>query len=301
MKKNYIVYQAYGSIDILNEALYSILSFYKVHGIDQKEMNVVIYTDQPEYFESKLGISRITCRTIDATLVKKWRGEIDFVHRVKIEVLRDFTASLEDDNILYLDSDIYYMKPVTAIFRKISEGAVYMHEYEGQLNKSNYALILKMGKFIKKHQESLKALGIDIPDDTPTWNAGVIGFNASKKYVLNKVLCFTDQFYKLYPKHIAEQFGFSFYWGKEGAVNTATEELFHYWSFKEFRMVLKDFFEYHKDSSFEKIIQELDLISPIVLGEPKKEYDAMHWFPKAFRKMKKHRWVMPSYKYWENK
>lgn len=294
------MYQAYGSEAILNEALYSILSFYRVHGLDCKEIQLVIYTDTPEHFESVLGKERIECRAIDAAQIKKWRGEIDFVHRVKIEMLLDFSKSLEQDNILYLDSDIYFTKKVTTIFEGIGEGAVYMHDSEGTLKKSDFLLVLKMGKFIKAHQADLKSLGIDIPLNAKTWNAGVIGFNASKKHVLNKVLSFTDIFYKMYPKHIAEQFGFSFYWGKEGHVSVASEALFHYWSFKEFRGVLKDFFDHHTKSNLTKIISELDLISPIVLGEPKRKYDAMHWLPKAFRKLRKNRWTIPVYNYWIN-
>ncbi len=303
MRRNYIVYQAYGSDDILNEALYSMLSFYKVHGLDQKDIQLVIYTDRPLHFESVLGKERVECRKIDASIIKKWRGDIDFVHRVKVETLIDFTQSLKDENILYLDSDIYFTQKVHSIFDGIAQGQLYMHEYEGALNKSKFPLILKMGKFIKSHQAALKVSGFEVPIDTKTWNAGVIGFNASKKYILNKVLCFTDGFYKMYPKHIAEQFGFSLYLGKEGNVLVASQELFHYWSFKEFRGVLKDFFEHHKTSSSDlnTMIDELDLVSPIRLGEPKSVYDRMHWFPKAFRKMRKQRWIIPEYKYWEKR
>lgn len=301
MKRNYVVYQAYGNIDILNEALYSMLSFYKVHGLDQKDIQLVIYTDRPQHFESVLGKERVDCRLIDDSVIKKWRGEIDFVHRVKVETLLDFTKSMGDENILYLDSDIYFLKKVHPIFEGIAQGQLYMHDYEGALNKSKFPLILKMGKFVKTHQGELKALGFDVPIATKTWNAGVIGFNASKKHILNKVLCFTDGFYKMYPKHIAEQFGFSLYLGKEGNVQEASQELFHYWSFKEFRGVLKDFFEHHRSSDVNTMIEELDLISPVRLGEPKRVYDSMHWFPKAFRKMKKNRWTIPEYKYWEKK
>lgn len=301
MSANYIVYQAYGSKDILNEALYSILSFYEVYGLEQKDIKVVVYTDSPTHFESILGKERVECRLIDAEIIRKWRGEIDFVHRVKIETLLHFSKNLVDDNILYLDSDIYFVQDVTAIFEHISKGNFYMHDEEGALNCSKFPLILKMGKFIKSHRKELQKVGIAIPDNTKTWNAGVIGFNTSNKYVLQKVLCFTDSFYKIYPKHIAEQFGFSLYLGKEGKVLTARHQLFHYWSFKEFRAVLYDFFEYHRGTELALLLKELKKVSPIVLGQPKNEYDTMHWLPKAFRKMKKNRWVMPNYKYWEQK
>lgn len=303
MGKKYIVYQAYGSEDILNEALYSILSFYKVHGIDYREIEIVVYTDNAAYFESVLGKDRIQYRQLDAALVKQWRGNIDFVHRVKIETLLNFTSTLKDDQVLYLDSDIVFIKPVKDLFEKINQGLFIMHEFEGKLNASTFPLILKMGKFIRNHQQELHTKGFDVPVDTGVWNAGVIGFDSSKQYLLNKVLCFTDGFYPLYPKHIAEQFGFSLYLSTEGKVFNSSDYLFHYWSFKEFRRILKDFFTYHKSqyASFSKIIEEIDYISPIIMGEPKRQYDKMHWLPKAFRKLRKNRWEMPDYKYWERR
>lgn len=303
MSRKYIVYQAYGSEDILNEALYSMLSFYKVHGLDYREITIVVYTDKPSHFESVLGKEKVLCKPLDVSLVKQWRGSIDFVHRVKIETLLHFTSTLQDDQVLYLDSDIIFVSPVQELFEKINQGLFVMHEFEGKLNASKFPLILKMGKFIKKHQQQLHAKGFDVPVDTSVWNAGVIGFDSSKKYILNKVLCFTDGFYTLYPKHIAEQFGFSLYLSKEGKVFDSSKFLFHYWSFKEFRTILHDFFQYHnaEGSALPKIIQEIDYISPVKMGEPKRIYDKMHWLPKAFRKLKKNRWEMPDYKYWEHK
>jgi hypothetical protein len=300
MGKKYIVYQAYGSEDILNEALYSMLSFYKIHGLEERNIKLVVYTDQPTHFESVLGKDRITCKPIHADQIKQWRGDIDFVHRVKIETLINFTSSTTDeDEILYLDSDIYFLKPVYDLFEQINKGTMIMHEFEGRLNKSTFPLIRRMGKFIKGHQSQLSSKGFEVPVSSGVWNAGVLGFSSSKKYVLAKVLCFTDNFYKLYPKHIAEQFGFSLYLSQEGPILNSASYLFHYWSFKEFRKVLRDFFYYHQSASVEKLMDEIDHISPMALGEPKRIYDTMHWLPKAFRKLRKNRWQMPAYKYWE--
>jgi hypothetical protein len=300
MGGKYIVYQAYGSEDILNEALYSILSFYKVHGADDRSICIVVYTDSPLHFESVLGKDKVSFKLIDAAKIKQWRGSIDFVHRVKIEVLSDFMSTLESDNVLYLDSDIYFLKPVHELFDQMNKGVLMMHEFEGELNNSSFSLIRKMGKFISSHQSDLTSKGFEVPLNSGVWNAGVIGFNSSKKFLLSKVLCFTDTFYAMYPKHIAEQFGFSLYLSKEGKVFNSASYFFHYWSFKEFRKVLKEFFEYHKSSDVEKIISEMDYVSPVVLGEPKRIYDTMHWLPKAFRKLRKNRWEIPEYRYWKS-
>jgi hypothetical protein len=297
MNKNCIVYQAYGHIDILNEACYSILSFLKVHGKDQSLAKICIYTDNESYFREVFGshADQFIFEIINKDLVTKWKGSINFVHRVKIEVLKHFTENHAFEHILYLDSDVCFTNSITSIFSKIEEGQFCMHEFEGQLNNSKFPLIRKFGKYIRHHKAQFESAGLFIDSVSKVWNAGLIGFSIQQKEVLKEVIHFTDVFYPIYPKHIVEQFGFSFCLSKRGHVVESNANVFHYWSFKEFRKVLKEFFEFYKTSTLDQKINNVDVISPIVLGADKRKYDSMHWLPKAFRKLNKNRWVIPAY------
>ncbi|WP_218673736.1 hypothetical protein, partial [Candidatus Entotheonella palauensis] len=79
--KNYLVYQAYGSIDILHECLYSILSFYRTN--PKSDVSIIVYTDAKPYLQSYLE-QNVTYREINQNQIASWRGKISFVHRVKI-------------------------------------------------------------------------------------------------------------------------------------------------------------------------------------------------------------------------
>src|ERR1043165_8489428 len=120
---SYIVMQAYGSQDILNECAFALLSLTRQQTEDDlQNLTVIIYTDQPAFFKSfkdcPLGVR---LRDVSQALINQWRGSIDFVHRVKIEVLRDAVKNL-DGQILYLDTDVCFAEPVTTIFEHIRKG-----------------------------------------------------------------------------------------------------------------------------------------------------------------------------------
>ena len=174
------------------------------------KFRIGIYTDQPQYFEALKHGLNIEYKTINAERLKQWRGAIDFVHRVKIELLRDYVKD-HQGNILYLDTDIVFAKSVQDIFQKIAEGKLYMHIMEDVVHNSENIVFKKLSKFLRNHStESLKE-GLIIPQDVTMWNAGVLGFSTHYSYLLEEVLAFTDLVYPKFPKHVVEQFAFSLY------------------------------------------------------------------------------------------
>ena len=90
---NYIVFQCYGNEGVFHECAFALLSLARIYnGGLPANTQVWIYTDNPGWFSNTLrnpGIELHFCE-VDATRIAKWRGSIDFVHRVKIEVLIDF-------------------------------------------------------------------------------------------------------------------------------------------------------------------------------------------------------------------
>src|SRR5688572_22194837 len=110
--QNYLVYQAYGSIDILHECMYSILSFYKTN--PNSDTQIVIYTDAKPYLHSYLG-QTIIYQEIDQNRIHLWQGDINFVHRVKIKMLQDFIVN-HKGNILYTDTDTVFCSDVANIY-----------------------------------------------------------------------------------------------------------------------------------------------------------------------------------------
>lgn len=265
--KSYIVFQAYGNEGILQECAFVLLTLSRQHTAEElKDTEVWIYTDQPEFFKA-FGDCTLDLhfRQVDHTLLQQWRGAIDFVHRVKIEMLRDFTKDREGQ-ILYLDTDVCFFSPVTELFRNIAEGKIYMHIMEGPVHETENVIFQKLSRFIKKNNP-LKVGGeeVNIAPETTMWNAGVLGFHTRYKPLLEDILLFTDEVYVQFHKHVVEQFAFSYYFQNAAPMLTAHTRIYHYWNLKEIRFILASFFRYFKGKSWEEMAQYSRLVQ---LPEP---------------------------------
>lgn len=90
-KQNHILYFTHGSDEYLNEAVFALLSYYAHH--KENENKIVVYTDNIDYFKQKLP-SSIEYVLLNKEIIKKWAGEINFVHRIKIELLKRFLETV---------------------------------------------------------------------------------------------------------------------------------------------------------------------------------------------------------------
>lgn len=268
---SYLVYQCYGNESIFHECAYSLLSLCRHHSVDElKELDVWIYTDKPAWFARLNNCPiRLNFREIDKETIILWRGAIDFVHRVKIELLKDVLKD-KNGNMLYVDTDTVFINRIDTIFQNIELGNLYMHVMEGNMNEKGNPVIAKLYDFLIKDPDP-KYAHLQLTH-TAMWNAGVLGFNSSYKQILNDVLSFTDIQYPHYTKHIIEQFAFSAYFQQAGNVKTAAPSILHYWNLKEVRDTLLSFFEHFKDANWNNLIGYSQLIQMPVLMQDKANF-----------------------------
>ncbi len=297
---NYLLYQAYGSTEILYEALYSILSYLRVSKDTSEEdrARIIIYTDNEQLFRKYLhgSTSKIEYVAIDQEKIQEWRGEINFVHRVKIKMLQDF-FSRELGNVLYVDTDTVFLKKAAPMFGKIGRGELFMHTCEGQISSRQNRIFEKVYKHLEANGFAVKVNGrkLEVPAQTEMWNAGVLGINDRHKLLLQRVLDFTDSVYKELPMHIIEQFGFSFFFTQNRKVLAAEDAIYHYWNFKEFRQVLTQFFTKNEGKTAPELIALLDKINPQELIKPKLEYENLRGLKRVLRKLSGKKWELGSY------
>ncbi|MBD0403457.1 hypothetical protein [Flammeovirga sp. EKP202] len=292
--KNILIYQAYGIEDILNECIYSISTLTK---FDVEIECIVIYTDNVSYLKEKLPPQfQYQFKELNDSLIKEWKGKHSFVHRVKIKLLQDYIINgLSNEsstvNLLYLDTDTTFIQSPNTLFQKIENNILLMHDNEGVIDKVKGNLIFKrLAKFLRKR----KGARVEVKPSQVMYNAGVLGFKNTDLPLLDQVLQLTDEIYDEYPQHISEQLSFSVIFSHQGErhLEIVKPEIFHYWNFKEFRGVMKEFFE--KYSSHALILPNIDRIDPTVLHRPKAEYMQLSFFPKNFRKLFG-KWKMPEY------
>lgn len=224
-----LIYQAYGKTEILEQTLFSVVSLLKM----SETVRPVVYTDRPSYFEEFMsGREGLTVIPITMEDIKRWRGAIDFVHRVKIEILAD-SAKKFGENIYYADGDTYFLKDPAEIFQQVDETTSLMHLPEAELGKPLDPLTKKIFKFVKKNAFQLSGHPIKMDGSTIMWNAGVIGLARAKASLLQDILNLTDQMYALYPKHVMEQLAVSFILQKNGTIKRTDDVIYHYWNQKE--------------------------------------------------------------------
>lgn len=282
--KNYIILQCYGNEDIFFECAYALLSLSKISAGDP-QAEVWIYTDKPGWFKRFTDCPlNLNFRQIDNKTIAAWRGSIDFVHRIKIEVLRDFVHQ-HSGNILYLDTDIVVLRKLEEVWKDLSRGELYMHVQEGKVSDRGNPIMAKL-------DSHLRASGGPQVSDKPLyelsmWNAGVLGFNTSRTKLLDEVLTFTDERYPAFPKHVVEQFAFSVFFQREGNIKGAAPYILHYWNLKEARAVLRRFFEDFKNASWGQLCAYSDALQmPVLMQEKINFYENRS----LLDKLRKKRW-----------
>jgi hypothetical protein len=247
-------------MDIMHECAFALISLCRHHTLEElAALNICIYTDQPEYFESLNHGLNIQYKTMNAERQKQWRGSIDFVHRLKIEILRDYVKE-HQGQILYLDTDIVFANGIADILNNIAEGTLYMHIMEGAVHGSNNIIFQKLSRFLKTHPFNSFKKEIVIPEKVAMWNAGVLGFSTEHTHLLDEVLTFTDFVYPQFPKHIVEQFAFSLYFQNTSQIHTAHTHIYHYWNLKDLRPVLASFFEFFRGRGWHELVYCSQLI-----------------------------------------
>ena len=285
---NYLLYQAYGSPDILNEALFSILSYLR----QSAGATVVVYTDNAAHFRAVLGeAAGVEYVVIEPAQWRAWRGDIDFVHRVKIKVL-EHAAAHYAGNLLYVDTDTVFTRPLAEIFTALGRGERFMHVAEGRLGDGN-PLNRKINRALQASGAALA--GGAIGPETHMYNAGVLGLRSpADAPLLAQVLALTEQLYRLYPKHVMEQLAFSVVWARAGTVREAAPWVYHYWNLKEIRPVLATLLSPQPGAPLAHWQARAARLDVPALAEGKAQFRALPGWQRAVRRWLGRAWQLPA-------
>lgn len=283
------MYLAYGVKGIRCETLYSILSYLKHNTEDLAQ--ITIYTDEASFFKSYLKGLPINYETLSKEQISSWRGNINFVHRLKLESILDF-AKKNKGNLLFLDSDTVIKSDLSSVFYSIEKGELVLQVSEGKIKDNNP----KTYKFVKRNHFKLTNSNLPISNDFVMYNSGAVGFINSKIDLLEKALKLTDNIYPDFKHFLTEQFSISYYFQENNLPSTIENKVYHYWHFKEFRPILVSFFDKYKTKSRDELILTMDTINPEILSAPILDYRKMNFWQKTIQKIKLgKKWQLPEY------
>jgi len=148
---NYLVFLCYGNIGIFHECTFALLSLCRLHTPEElSKIEIWIYTDNPEWFRSfKDCPLQLRFREVDKQTLQQWRGKIDFVHRVKIEALKDLSTD-KTGNILYADTDVVFTHRIDGLLHQLGNGRLYMHIMEGIVSAAPNPVLRKLNHYLGK-------------------------------------------------------------------------------------------------------------------------------------------------------
>jgi hypothetical protein len=238
---NIFVYQAYGKIEILQQTLLSVLSLLSSSN-GRNDFQILVYTDKKEYFQEFLSEStQILYENLSLDRISQWKGQIQFVHRLKIEMLLH-ASQARQGRFIYLDGDTYFLSDPMMLFERIDQKNTVMHLPEGKVCELKDPLSKKLRKFLQREHFVLEGTIYNITADVIMWNAGVIGFDASHRALLQQILDLTDQTFGKYQKHVMEQLSVSEILQKNTKVHRSDDVIYHYWNQKdEYQKQIIDF------------------------------------------------------------
>lgn len=293
---NYLIYLSFGNDDYHRETLFSLLSFYKFHS-EKAQVTIIIYTDKSIFFKQILP-SSVHYRILDSQQINDWKGSLNYIYRLKTKVLQEVCATYTG-NFLFVDTDTVFLKNCIFLFEEIHKGELLLDACEGKLINNPGGIARKTRAFLKQKSSFSIASDdkpIQLDKNFVAWNSGTIGFTNTIAKILISVEELIDELYAKSNLFVVEQIALSYYFQKIKSPKATENYIHHYWNFKEFRTVLKTFFDHNESKTFTELITEIHKIDPQKLAIPKRNYKKLSFFQKQWRKISTgKKWQIPNY------
>src|SRR5687768_13054444 len=105
---NTLVLQSFGKENEYKRAVLTIMSFYTHYSLPADKSKVLLFTDNPGYFENYFEGLPVSYILLTPEKIKQMRGEIDFLHRMKIALIEE-AFTLINGPLFYTDSDCFFI------------------------------------------------------------------------------------------------------------------------------------------------------------------------------------------------
>lgn len=240
-----ILYLVHGDIGFHHQAIYSAATLLHLL-LESKRADVVIhvYTDRPELWPAH---PQVTTHRLEAEDLKRWRGPLDYVHRIKLEVLRRAESELGLP-LVYVDCDTRWLAVPVDAFEALhtrtgtGKPPLYMHTFEEEVSEHSAPAYFRL---LKGKSRQLAEWGIHSHPPWRVWNAGTIGVPVGSEGLFADVLTVNDG---LLPdatvRRTIEQLALSLVVDERFELRPFDTWLRHWWAYGyELPFVLRRFFK----------------------------------------------------------
>ena len=249
-----LVYIAIGdNITMRLQAAFSIYSFLtNASGIN----SINIITDYPEYYN--FLADKVMVITIDSKKVKEWKGDYNYLWRLKLKAIELVCDMYRGKPVVYLDGDTFLYNGFSDFKKSLLSGKAMMHENEGPISQARNKTARTMWSQLKGKTYE----GIVVDEKKCMWNAGVIAIpnNNGEKSILTALKICDAMCRDGVKQGLIEQFSVSLALSETYDLEAADKYIAHYWSNKnEWSEEISKFLlaNYFASKSNEEIIKEM--------------------------------------------
>ena len=237
MTNKNLVLLSYGRTSEYKRAIFCILSFWAWSGENFKNWRIMVYTDQPDFFEPYLKDLDIVYVQLTEELTEEMLAGTTFFHRRKVAVIDMTFKRFPSDELMFMDSDTFFINEAAGLLNAFEAGKCFMHKREYKL-KDGLALFtsFNQGKYPEAFlryiaSKTFKIGGIteQFTESDYSWNSGILALHKSFASYMPDVFRLTDEFYDNSEWFISEQLAFALILQKRTMVRSAEHFVLHYW------------------------------------------------------------------------
>ncbi|SNR70043.1 hypothetical protein [Hymenobacter mucosus] len=230
-----LVTQSFGRESEYRRALLTIMSFWAWYSGPASQVKTVLFTDAPDFFRQYLTDVEVDYVLLTPEKIKVMRGQIDFLHRMKIALIEEAFQRHPGADMLYVDSDTFFTADALPWMQDFRPGRSFMHLLEYTYEECR-KLPLPMGVTFHAFLHLIEQQSFQTTRGTEqytarqeSWNAGVMGLPAEIVAMIPDVYQLTDQFYPPTQNHASEQYAFSLVLQTRTELHPCDQYVYHYW------------------------------------------------------------------------
>lgn len=232
---------AYGRETELWRATFAVLSLYAWQETQPAaEVQTLIFTDQPEFFKPLLDGLPVRYSLLTPALLEEMRGPDQYLHRVKLAVVAQVMATYPGDNLLFCDSDTFFVADAQPLLASIQADTSIMHVREFTFAEAVdvYAAFEPAGQeqyprrfisLIESRTFRIDGQERQFHKNQLMWNSGVLGLHAETARLLPDICSLNDALYRGSGWLTVEQIAFSLALPLSTQLQPSNHYVLHYW------------------------------------------------------------------------
>ena len=232
-----LIILAYGQKTEHKRAVFAILSFWAWYSGKRADAQTLVFTDQPNFFTPYFTGLPVEYELLTSDKLEALRGPQQFVHRVKVAIIAQALREYPDDNVLFCDSDTFFVAESDQLLLQLQAGVSLMHLREYRIteavdihaafNQAEYPR--KLIDLINSRTFEFGKQEIQFRDSLFMWNSGVLGLTKEFTEIMPDILALNDALYAGTEWFTSEQIAFSLALQIKTRIIPSQQYVFHYW------------------------------------------------------------------------